>query len=113
MQVDPFLHLVQDGKLQAVNPGSVGASKAYGSKEDDEYALKALSQIKIAEEHARESFATIIVKSLENLSEVKKKVKIIYLLNKARDINCFMPNHLNDVLGCCLCSLKHLYYGSN
>ena len=73
MQIDPFLHLVQDGKLQAVNPGSVRASKAYGSKEDDECALKALSQIRIDEEHTRESFATIIVKRLENLSEVKKK----------------------------------------
>lgn len=71
MQVDPFLHLVQDNKLQAVNSGSDCASKVYGSKEDDECALKALSQIKIAEEQTRESFATIIVKSLENLSEVK------------------------------------------
>lgn len=71
LQVDPYLHLVQDGKLRAVNPGSDSASKVYGSKEDDEDALKALSQIKITEEQTRESFATTIVNSLENLSEVK------------------------------------------
>ncbi|RVW16563.1 hypothetical protein CK203_069336 [Vitis vinifera] len=72
--VDPFLHLVQDNKLQAVNCGSDCASKVYGSKEDDECALKALSQIKIAEEQTRESFATIIVKSLENLSESESSI---------------------------------------
>ncbi|CBI29857.3 unnamed protein product, partial [Vitis vinifera] len=72
--VDPFLHLVQDNKLQAVNSGSDCASKVYGSKEDDECALKALSQIKIAEEQTRESFATIIVKSLENLSESESSI---------------------------------------
>ncbi|KAJ9695796.1 hypothetical protein PVL29_010994 [Vitis rotundifolia] len=72
--VEPFLHLVQDNKLQAVNSGSDCASKVYGSKEDDECALKALSQIKIAEEQTRESFATIIVKSLENLSESESSI---------------------------------------
>lgn len=109
MQIDPFLHLVQDGKLQAINPGSDCGSKVYGSKEDDEYALKALSQIKIAKEQTRESFAAIIVKSLENLSEVKFHLKILYLLNEARNINFFKTSHLTDDLGFCFCSLNHPY----
>ena len=68
-QVDPFLRLVEDHKLQAVNSGS--RENAYGSKEDDSLALKSLSEIEITEEQTREFFAPEIVKSLEDLSHVK------------------------------------------
>lgn len=63
-QVDPFLQLVNDSKLQSVDDTVRQPSKAYGSKEDDEDALKSLSSIKITESQSNESFATMIVQSL-------------------------------------------------
>ncbi|PQQ10988.1 uncharacterized protein Pyn_15866 [Prunus yedoensis var. nudiflora] len=65
--VDPFLHLVEDRKLQAVKTGSDHPTIAYGSKED--VALKSLSEIAITEEQTREFFASQIVKSLDKLSD--------------------------------------------
>ncbi|BBH07342.1 hypothetical protein Prudu_019252 [Prunus dulcis] len=47
--VDLFLHLVEDRKLQAVKTGSDHPTIAYGSKEDDNLALKSLSEIAITE----------------------------------------------------------------
>lgn len=68
-QVDPFLQLVDDSKLQAklVDP----KMNTYGSKEDDENALNSLSVIKISEDQSTESFASKIVKNLEKLSNVQ------------------------------------------
>ena len=63
-QVDPFLQLVSDSKLQAVVEADRQPSKVYGSKEDDEDALKTLSSIKLTESQSKESFATMIVQSL-------------------------------------------------
>ncbi|XP_058003266.1 protein SEMI-ROLLED LEAF 2 isoform X2 [Hevea brasiliensis] len=65
--VDPFLHLV-DKKLKAVNPGS-DHSNIYGSKEDDDSALKFLSEIDITGDQSREFFAAEIVKSLANFPD--------------------------------------------
>ncbi|KAM4091941.1 hypothetical protein ACJW30_09G174500 [Castanea mollissima] len=67
--VDPFLCLVEDCKLQAVKTGSHHPANVYGSEEDDNSALKFLSDLDITEDQTRESFASEIVKSLENLSE--------------------------------------------
>ncbi|KAA3462063.1 Protein EFR3 [Gossypium australe] len=68
--VDPFLRLVDDCKLQTtkdeLNPG-----KIYGSKEDDEDALKSLSEIHLAENQSKDSLATMIVKFLGKLSDVE------------------------------------------
>lgn len=69
-QVNPFLHLV-DKKLKAVNPGYDHSSNIYGSKEDDDSALKFLSEINITGNQSREFFATEIVKRLENFPDVK------------------------------------------
>ncbi|EXB93650.1 hypothetical protein L484_018036 [Morus notabilis] len=66
-EVDPFLHLVEDRELQAVNCGS--KANAYGSKEDDGLARKSLSEIQITEDQTREFFASEIVKSVEDLSD--------------------------------------------
>ncbi|XP_061353917.1 protein SEMI-ROLLED LEAF 2-like [Gastrolobium bilobum] len=62
--VDPFLQLVNDSKLQAVNDTVRQPSKVYGSNEDDEDALKALSAIKLTDSQSKESYATMIVQSL-------------------------------------------------
>ncbi|XP_022770094.1 uncharacterized protein LOC111313685 isoform X2 [Durio zibethinus] len=67
--VDPFLQLVNDCKLQIAKTEIEHPGKVYGSKEDDEDALKSLSEIKIAENQSNESFATMIVKFLGNLSD--------------------------------------------
>ncbi|KAL8155037.1 hypothetical protein AgCh_000425 [Apium graveolens] len=67
--VDPFLKLVDDSKLQAVKNEFGKSGKAYASKEDDEDALKSLSSIKRGEDQSRESFASIIIKSLGTSSD--------------------------------------------
>lgn len=67
--VDTFLHLVEDRKLQAVNSGGGHSTNVYGSKEDDESALKSLSEIVITAEQSKEFYVSEIVKSLENLSD--------------------------------------------
>lgn len=66
---------MEDCKLQAVKTGSNRPANVYGSEEDDNSALKFLSEIDITEDQTRESFASEIVKSLENLSEVKHLYK--------------------------------------
>lgn len=69
-QIDPFLCLVDDCKLQAVNPGSRQGKIEYGSKEDDNCALGCLSEIEITKDQAREDMVSLIVKSLEDLAKV-------------------------------------------
>ncbi|GLT96039.1 hypothetical protein SLE2022_136880 [Rubroshorea leprosula] len=67
--VDPFLCLVEDHKLTAVNGGALQQTIVYGLKEDDNLALKTLSQIQITQDQSRESLASEILKSLGDLSE--------------------------------------------
>uniref|UniRef100_A0A3Q7EJ49 Cyclin-like domain-containing protein n=1 Tax=Solanum lycopersicum TaxID=4081 RepID=A0A3Q7EJ49_SOLLC len=64
--VDPFLQLVDDCKLEAVTGKTEHAVKVYGSKEDDEDALKSLSAIQLSSNQTTEYFASIIVESLRN-----------------------------------------------
>lgn len=64
--------MVDDSKLQAVKNELGKSGKVYASKEDDEDALKSLSYIKRGEDQSRESFASIIVKSLGTSSDVCK-----------------------------------------
>ena len=70
-QIDPFLHLVEDRKLQAVSTESGHPAIVYGSKEDDSSALKSLSEIDVTGNQSREFFAAEIAKSLGNLENVK------------------------------------------
>lgn len=69
-QVDPFLHLVEDSKLQAAESSSGNGKVTYGSNEDDSSAQKCLSQINITEEQSTQSMISLILKSLSNLSDV-------------------------------------------
>uniref|UniRef100_F6HBC2 Uncharacterized protein n=1 Tax=Vitis vinifera TaxID=29760 RepID=F6HBC2_VITVI len=62
--VDPFLRLIDDRKLLAVKPGVENPKNVYGSKEDDDGALKSLSAIEITENQSKESFASMVVKML-------------------------------------------------
>ncbi|CAH9068637.1 unnamed protein product [Cuscuta epithymum] len=62
--VDPYLRLVDDCKLEAVETG-------FGSKEDDDSAVMRLSQLEVKEEHSRASLVSIIMESLDNLSNTE------------------------------------------
>ncbi|XP_031489297.1 protein SEMI-ROLLED LEAF 2-like isoform X2 [Nymphaea colorata] len=66
--VDPFLHLVDDRKLKAVNNSNKYSGPSYGSKEDDTSALRSLSTIQISDVLTKESMASLIVNSLGNIS---------------------------------------------
>ncbi|KAK9154874.1 hypothetical protein Sjap_002354 [Stephania japonica] len=79
--VDPFLHLADDSKLKATRLVSDHRIK-YGSKEDDELALKSLSAIVITERESKEIWASTIVKSLENLSNEETSSIKEQLLNE-------------------------------
>ncbi|KAJ4971996.1 hypothetical protein NE237_005095 [Protea cynaroides] len=86
--VDPFLNLVEDWKLQAVNTGPDHAFKVHGSKDDDNAALKSLSAIEITDDQSKGSLASIIVKSLEQLSEEESSAIREQLLNE------FLPDEM-------------------
>lgn len=70
-QVDPFLRLIEDGKLQAVITESGFQKNAYGSEEDDNSALQSLSHIQLTEDQTRAFLASGVLKSLGDLPEVK------------------------------------------
>lgn len=73
-QVDPFLRLVEDCRLQAAEP----CLRVYGSKEDDDLALKSLSNIN-TNDQSKQTSVSLILDSLEDLSEVNHKDSMIYL----------------------------------
>ncbi|PUZ77921.1 hypothetical protein GQ55_1G412000 [Panicum hallii var. hallii] len=64
--VDPFLRLVEDSRLQALDNTT---EPCYGSKQDDDLALKSLSNIDMNEEQSKETSVSNILNSLEELSE--------------------------------------------
>ncbi|KAI4330508.1 hypothetical protein MLD38_028794 [Melastoma candidum] len=68
---DPFLRLIEDRKLQAITTESGYPKRAYGSKEDDDYASQSLSQIQLTEEQTRVSLAAGVMKSLGNSMETE------------------------------------------
>ncbi|KAL1535056.1 protein SEMI-ROLLED LEAF 2-like [Salvia divinorum] len=69
--IDPFLLLVDDSKLQALDQKIVVGDmvKNYGSKEDNEDALKSLSMINISDEQSPEFFASMILKAMGKLPD--------------------------------------------
>ncbi|KAI4381500.1 hypothetical protein MLD38_007566 [Melastoma candidum] len=66
---DPFLRLIEDGKLQAVITESGFQGHAYGSEEDDNSALQSLSQIQLTDDQTRAFLASGVLKSLGDLPE--------------------------------------------
>lgn len=77
-QVDPFLRLVEDCRLQAVDRAAEPCLRVYGSKEDDDLALKSLSNINMNDQ-SKQTSVSLILDSLEDLSEVNNKDSMIYL----------------------------------
>ncbi|XP_038992706.1 protein SEMI-ROLLED LEAF 2-like [Hibiscus syriacus] len=80
--VDPFLRLVDDRKLRAVNTIPDQPTNVYGSKEDETSALKTLSEIRITPEQSRETLASEIMKSLGDLFEPELSVIQVQLLSE-------------------------------
>ncbi|CAI8602133.1 unnamed protein product [Vicia faba] len=68
-KVDPYLHLIEDNKLQAVSFSPDNMTIIYGSKEDDNRALRTISELLTSEPQDQEIFVSEIVKSLEYMSE--------------------------------------------
>jgi hypothetical protein len=67
-RLDPFLNLVDDHKLKAVNSDQLKV--AYGCEKDDASALDTLSNIALSTEHSRGTLVYEIVKSLEDMCNV-------------------------------------------
>ncbi|TQE12960.1 hypothetical protein C1H46_001335 [Malus baccata] len=93
--VDPFLRLVDDRKLQAVISGPDQLRKVYGSKEDDEDALRSLSAIEKSESQSKESFATMIVQTLRNSPDDSSIIKQQLLNDFLPDDACPLGALLN------------------
>lgn len=70
LQMDPFLHLVHENRLQVVKDNTEDPSKSYGSPEDDKNALKSLSAVDLTNSRSRESMVFIIMNSITHLPDV-------------------------------------------
>ncbi|MED6219471.1 hypothetical protein PIB30_036159 [Stylosanthes scabra] len=68
-QVDPFLRLVDDHKLQAFSTACDGSTIAYGSKEDDYRASNSLPELMTLTQKTQEFFISEIIKNLEAFEE--------------------------------------------
>lgn len=62
--------MVEDCKLQVANLGQDHPRPDYGSKEDNENAVKSLSVVDTSDSQSKESFAKLILQTLHNMSEV-------------------------------------------
>lgn len=69
-QVDPYLELVDNIRLQAVIRNPVDGGKMYGSDEDDLAALKSLSAMESDEQQLKETVISHLMSKFEKLSEV-------------------------------------------
>ncbi|OVA19391.1 hypothetical protein BVC80_9055g12 [Macleaya cordata] len=106
--IDPFLHLVEDSRLQAVKNESDCLVKVYGSKEDDVASLKSLSAIEITDDQSKESLASMVSRGLGNLSDAEMSTIREQLLNE------FLPDDVCP-LGAQFCretSVKTSLFGS-
>ncbi|KAL5199215.1 hypothetical protein ABZP36_020418 [Zizania latifolia] len=68
---DPFLHLVDENKLQAVKDSLDDPSKIYGSPEDNNNALKSLSAIELSESQSRECIVSTIMNNITNMLDAE------------------------------------------
>ncbi|RRT57751.1 hypothetical protein GW17_00003980 [Ensete ventricosum] len=69
-EVDPFLHLVEDCRLEVSKASSDHQIKVYGSKEDDNASLESLSAITTAGNVSTEAMVSMIINSLGDLPDV-------------------------------------------
>ncbi|XP_026436844.1 protein EFR3 homolog [Papaver somniferum] len=67
--VDPFLELVDDIKLQVVHTISNGEKAVYGSQEDEEAALKSLSEVEVDNGELKETLISHFMEKFRQMSE--------------------------------------------
>ncbi|KAB8089178.1 hypothetical protein EE612_014041 [Oryza sativa] len=90
--VDPFLRLVEDCKLQVVE----SCLTVYGSKDDDDLALKSLSNININDQ-SKQASVSLILDSLKDLSEAELSTIRKQLLEEfSADDACPLGSHSNE-----------------
>lgn len=90
--VDPFLRLVEDCKLQVVE----SCLTVYGSKDDDDLALKSLSNININDQ-SKQASVSLILNSLKDLSEAELSTIRKQLLEEfSADDACPLGSHSNE-----------------
>lgn len=69
-QVDPYLELIEDTRLQAVYGGLDNQMTVYGSQEDEVSALKSLSEIEVDDGKLKETVISHLSKVFTKLTEV-------------------------------------------
>lgn len=90
---DPFLHIVDESKLQAVKDSPEDPSKTYGSPEDNASALKALEAIEVSESQSRECIVSTIMNNIANIIDAElHSVRSQLLSDFAPDDMCPMSN---------------------
>ncbi|KAI3936086.1 hypothetical protein MKW98_015845 [Papaver atlanticum] len=67
--VDPFLESVDDIKLQVVHTISNGEKAVYGSQEDEEAALKSLSEVEVDNGELKETLISHFMEKFRQMSE--------------------------------------------
>ncbi|CAJ1911480.1 unnamed protein product [Sphenostylis stenocarpa] len=95
-QVDPYLQLIEDYKLQVVSFAPDNLTIIYGSKEDDDRAKKTLSELMSNIHQTRDIFAVEIIKSLEMFAKAElSSIKEQLLQDFAPDAMCGLGSQLN------------------
>uniref|UniRef100_A0A0D9VLT9 Uncharacterized protein n=1 Tax=Leersia perrieri TaxID=77586 RepID=A0A0D9VLT9_9ORYZ len=91
-RVDPFLRLVEDCKLQVVE----SCLTVYGSKDDDDLALKTLSNIN-KNDQSKQASVSLILDSLKDIPEAELSTIRKQLLEEfSADDVCPLGSHLID-----------------
>ncbi|XP_068646363.1 protein SEMI-ROLLED LEAF 2-like isoform X2 [Aristolochia californica] len=72
--VDPYLHLIEDSRIEAVYNISECENSAYGSPDDEASALKSLSAIQSDSDHLRETIISHFMQACGSLSEEELSV---------------------------------------
>lgn len=75
-QMDPYLELIDNIRLQAVSAEAKVEKILYGSQEDDVAALRALSAVGSDDQHLKDIILPHLTMKCGNLSEVKPKLHL-------------------------------------
>ncbi|KAJ1277866.1 hypothetical protein BS78_04G036000 [Paspalum vaginatum] len=97
--MDPFLHLLHEKKLQAVDCLE-DTSEPYGSPEDDQNALKSLSAVQLTDSHSRESMVFAIMNSITYLPDSElENIRTQLLSDFSPDDMCPTSAHFFELPG--------------
>lgn len=89
-QMDPYLELIDDIRLQAVCAEANVQTILYGSQEDDMSALNSLSAVGSDDQHLKHIILSHLTTKCQNLSEVKPKF-CLYMA-KLKNLYEYDPN---------------------